>query len=496
MSPAAGTTFPPPGPTPAAGPITASARAVVADLVAGRVSPLELVEAAIARIEQVDPKVNAVPTRCFDRARAHARALMHGETGTAGKRGWLGGLPIVVKDLADVEGVRTTYGSPIFAAHVPQQTALHVRKLEANGAIVLGKSNTPEFGAGANTFNEVFGATRNPWNTDLTCGGSSGGAAVALATGMAWLADGSDLGGSLRTPAAFCSVVGLRPSIGRVPIGPSRCRFQTLAVTGPMARDVADLALMLDAMCGPDLDDPLAMELPTEAFTAAVAKAPELNRVGFSADLGGLVPVDPEVARIAGQAASRLTDLGAAVIENRSPDFGPTREAFEILRAAHFAYDKAPLLDAERERLKPEVVWNIERGLALTADEIGWAERERGLLQARIAAFFRDHDLLLCPAAIVPPFDVNLRYLESLGDHRFPTYIDWVAVTYAISLTGCPALSLPCGFTQGGLPVGLQLVAPPRAEARLLAAARALEEILGLRTAVPIDPRPPAKAAP
>ena len=200
---------------------------------------------------------------------------------------------------------------------------------------------------------------------------------------MAWLADGSDLGGSLRTPAAFCSVVGLRPSLGRVPMGPARCRFQTLSVAGPMARDVADLALMLDAMSGPDLDDPLAMELPAVAFADAVMATPELGRVGFSADLGGLVPVDPEIARVAGQAASRFAELGAAVIENRSPDFGPTREIFEVLRAAQFAADKAPLLDAERERLKPEVVWNIERGLKLTADEIGWAERERSLVQAQ-----------------------------------------------------------------------------------------------------------------
>jgi len=478
-----------PAPT---GLVAASARSVVAELAAGRVSPLELVEAAIARIEAVDPLVNAVPTRCFERARAHARALMQGGAAAAGKPGWLGGLPIVVKDLNDVEGVRTTYGSPIFAEHVPQQTALHVRRLEANGAIVLGKSNTPEFGAGANTFNEVFGATRNPWNTDLTCGGSSGGAAVALATGMAWLADGSDLGGSLRTPAAFCSVVGLRPSLGRVASGPARCRFQTLAVQGPMARDVADLALMLDALVGTDLGDPLATEPPAVPFATAVEQPPALGRVGFSADLGGLVPVDPEIARIAGQAAARFSELGAVVIENRAPDFGPTREIFEILRAAHFAYDKAPLLDAERERLKPEVVWNIERGLALTAEEIGWAERERGLIQARTAAFFEEHDLLLCPATIVPPFDVGLRYLESLGDYRFATYIDWVAVTYAITLSGCPALSLPCGFTQSGLPVGLQIVAPPRAEARLLAAARALEDILGTRDAVPISPRPPA----
>jgi amidase len=248
---------------------------------------------------------------------------------------------------------------------------------------------------------------------------------------------------------------------------------------------------MLDALVGTDLDDPLAMDPPAEAFAAAVLYPPALGRVGFSADLGGLVPIDPEIARIAGQAAARIADLGATVIENRAPDFGPTREVFEILRAAHYAYDKAPLLDAERERLKPEVVWNIERGLALTADEIGWAERERGLIQARTAAFFTEHDLLLCPATIVPPFDVSLRYLESVGDYRFPTYIDWVAISYAITLAGCPALSLPCGFTQSGLPVGLQIVAPPKGEAKLLAAARALEEILGLSRAVPINPRPP-----
>jgi len=468
----------------------ASAGAVVAELAAGRVSPLELVELSIERIERLDPLVNAVPTRCFERARAHARAIMQGARPAAGSRGWLGGLPIVVKDLAEVAGVKTTFGSPIFAEHVPDRTALHVARLEANGAIVMGKSNTPEFGAGANTFNEVFGATTNPWRTDLTAGGSSGGSAVALATGMVWLADGSDLGGSLRTPAAFCSVCGLRPSIGRVPMGPSRLRFQTLSVAGPMARSISDLALMLDAMSGPDLDDPLAMELPAESFAAAARRQPVLGRVGFSADLGGLTPVDAEVARIAGQAAARLADLGAAVIENKAPDFGPAREVFEVLRAALFAADKAPLLDAERERLKPEVVWNIERGLELTADEIGWAERERSLLQARTAAFFREHDLLLTPAAIVPPFDVERRYLEALGDHRFPTYIDWVGITYAISLTGCPALSLPCGFTQAGLPVGLQIVAPPRGEGRLLAAAKALEDLLGVQGAVPIEPRP------
>ena len=471
------------------------ARAAVAELRQRRISPLELVEAAIERIERIDPLVNAVPIRCFERARTRARALMQATPPADPEPGWLGGLPIVVKDLFEVEGVRTTFGSPIFADRVSTVTDLHVAQLEAKGAIVLGKSNTPEFGAGANTFNEVFGVTRNPWSTALTCGGSSGGAAVALATGMAWLADGSDLGGSLRTPAAFCGIVGLRPSLGRVMRGPAMRRFQTLTVNGPMARDVGDLALMLDAMCGTSLDDPLAIEPPALSFTAAAEQPCRPRLVGFSADLGGLVPVDPEIARLTGQAAARMGELGATVIENRSPDFGPAREVFEVLRAAHFAAEKATLLEAERERLKPEVVWNIERGLALTADEIGWAERERSLIQARVAAFFREHDLLLCPAAIVPPFPVELRYLETLGEHRFPTYIDWVAVAYAITLSGSPALSLPCGFTQAGLPVGLQLVGPPRGEARLLAAARALEEILAVGSSKPIEPRsPPASA--
>ncbi|MEZ5863124.1 MAG: amidase family protein [Geminicoccaceae bacterium] len=277
--------------------------------------------------------------------------------------------------------------------------------------------------------------------------------------------------------------------------GPASRRFQTLTVNGPMARDVADVALMLDAMCGTSLDDPLAVEPPAVSFAEAARRQPRLQRVGFSADLGGFVPVDPEVARVAGQAAARMAELGATVIENRSPDFGPAREVFEVLRAAHFAAEKATLLETEREKLKPEVIWNIERGLALTADEIGWAERERSLIQARVAAYFSEHDLLLCPAAIVPPFPVELRYLETLGEHRFPTYIDWVAVTYAITLSGCPALSLPCGFTQAGLPVGLQLVGPPRGEAALLGAARALEEVLAVGSARPIEPRTPPPAA-
>ncbi len=287
---------------------------------------------------------------------------------------------------------------------------------------------------------------------------------------MSWLADGSDLGGSLRTPAAFCGVVGLRPSPGRVPAGPDALPFATLSVDGPMARDVRDAALFLDVMAGFDPRDPLSYEAPAHPYAETVERRPQLRRVAFSPDLGGITPVDPEIAAICRAAAERLAGLGVEVVE-AAPDLGAAVAVFTTLRAAQFAAAMEPLLQAHRDRLKPEVVWNIEHGLGLTAAEIGRAERARGELQRGAAAFLAEHDLLLCPAAIVPPFPFTQRYLAELNGHRFPSYIDWVAVAYAITLTACPALSLPCGFTAAGLPVGLQMVGPPRGEAGLLAAA-------------------------
>jgi amidase len=470
-----------------------SARELVRRLKAGEVRPVEALEAALSRIEAVEPRLNAIPTLCEARARRQAERIEKGEIAPPEDgRGWLAGLPIVIKDLNDVEGVRTTYGSPIFADHVPGRSGFEVERLEARGAVILGKSNTPEFGAGAQTFNEVFGVTRNPWNTALTCGGSSGGSAVALASGEVWLANGSDLGGSLRTPAAFCSVVGLRPSPGRVPHGPVASPFQTLSVEGPMARNVRDLALLLDAQAGFDPRDPLSFDPPALPFVEAVERPPRLARVAFSADLGGITPVDPEVARICRAAAERFAELGCEVVLDACPDLSDSVEVFRVLRAEQFVTARAPLLERYRELLKPEVIWNIETGMKLTAEEIGRAERRRGQMQASAAAFFERFDLLLCPAAIVPPFPVERRYLEELGGHRFPSYIDWVAITYAITLTGLPALSLPCGFTEAGLPVGLQMVGRPRGEAELLAAAARLEDLSGIAPLLPIDPRPAA----
>jgi amidase len=465
--------------------IALSAREVVRLLQAREVSPLEAIDAALARIAEVDGDVNAVNTLCDERARERATVLADAPARTG--RGWLAGLPFLVKDLVEVEGVRTTYGSPIFADHVPERSAIQIERVEGRGGIVLGKSAAPEFGAGANTFNEVFGITRNPWDTRLTCGGSSGGAAVALATGMAWLADGSDLGGSLRTPASFCGVVGLRPSPGRVPEGLG-ASFDSLGVVGPMARDVRDAALFLDALAGLDRRDPRSFPAPPLPYAESVERPPALRRVAFSPDLGGIVPVDPEVAAICRRAAERFAAAGVAV-EEASPDLSTAREVFGVLRAAGFAAGMWELLRDHRELLKPEIVWNIELGLSLTRERIAWAERERGVLVDRLATFSQRYDLLLCPAAIVPPFPVEHRSVEQLGDHHFETYVDWITITSAITLTARPVLALPAGFTASGLPVGLQLVGPARGEDVLLAAGALLEGLLDARLDRPIEPR-------
>lgn len=465
-----------------------SATQAVQQLRDGHVSPLELVDAAIERIEAVDAQLNALPTRCFDRAREHARALMNrgGEPPQAAH--WLRGLPVAVKDLVDVAGVRTTYGSPIYADHVPQRSDLLVERLEANGAIVVAKSNTPEFGAGASTFNAVFGKTCNPWNGAKSVAGSSGGSAAALASGQVWLATGSDLGGSLRLPASFNAVLGLRPSPGCVARGPGQQPFSTLAVEGPMARNAADLALMLDAMSGAHPCDPLAVPAPAQAYTEQMRQTRPARRIGFSPDLG-LSVVDAEVAALCAQAAAALAGACDAELIDEAPDLSGAQDCFQTLRAAVYAADLSDTLARHRAQLKPEVVWNIEKGLTLTAAEIGAAEHVRARLVQNTGEYFQRCDLLVCPTAIVPPFDVDVRYVEQVGEHRFDNYVDWMTLTYAISLLGCPALSAPAGFTADGLPVGLQIVAPPRGEGRLLAAALALENATGIARRLPIDPR-------
>jgi amidase len=463
-----------------------TACAIVGKLTANEVTPLDLLDVLEKRIAEVDGKVNALPTLCFDRARDHAKALMKKP---AGERGLLAGLPVPLKDLFNVKGVLNTQGSPIFKDAISANSDLFVENLEANGGVVYAKSNTPEFGAGANTFNEVFGATLNPWDTTRSAAGSSGGAAVALATGTAWLAHGTDMGGSLRNPASFCGVVGMRPSIGRVAHTPASSIDRNITVHGPMARNVEDLALMLDAMSGEYAADPLSIPTLPSSFLSATRSGAKPKRVAYSPDLG-ITPVDPEVAAVTRKAAERLTAAGV-IVEEAHPDLREAHECFHVLRAFDFAMTKATLLRTKRDLLKPEVIWNIEEGLKLTVEQIARAEAQRVEMTARTVRFFDKYDLLLAPATIVAPFPIENRYVAECAGKKFDNYVEWLGIVYAITLVCCPALSLPCGFTASGLPVGLQIVAPPRGEAQLLAGAKVLEDILGVRGTTPIDPRAP-----
>lgn len=461
-----------------------SAVEAVAALRRGEVSPLELIEAAYDRIAATNGSVNAMVTLCPDRARDHAKRLMQQPVD---RRGLLCGLPIAIKDLSDVAGVRTTYGSPIFKDHVPAVSDPMVTRLEANGGIVIGMSNTPEFGAGANTFNEVFGETRNPWDTRLNAGGSSGGSAVALATGQVWLASGSDLGGSLRTPASFCSVVGLRPSPGRVARNPGELRFDTMSVEGPMARNVADVALMLDAMVGYDPMDPVSLPAPPESFLDAARAGTMPKRVAVSADLG-ITPVDPATRAVLAAAVEKMRMAGIEVVE-RCPDFAGVPTAFQTLRAIDYATSMRPLMDRYRDQLKPDVIWNVEKGLALSAEEIGQAQRRRSRLYGDMVAFLREVDVLIAPAACTPPRDIGERWVQSVDGVEFENYVDWLKIASVITVSSCPSLALPAGYTPDGRPVGLQIIGRPRGEAALLATAKSLESLFGLATNVPLNPR-------
>lgn len=464
--------------------IKQSANALVAGLKKGDLTPHDLLDALETRIGEVNSAVNALPTLCFDRAHKHADALMKKPVS---ERGLLAGMPVPIKDLADVAGVRSTQGSLIFRDNVPDVSDILVSHLENEGGIVYAMSNTPEFGAGANTFNEVFGATRNPWNTSCSAAGSSGGAAVSLATGMAWLAHGSDMGGSLRNPASFNHVCGMRPSPGRVATTRAGKVDGNLGQEGPMARNVEDLALLFDAMCGEEPGDPVSKPRPATSFLDQARSGWKPKRVAYSRDLG-ISPVDPEVAQIVEAAARRFEDAGV-VVEEAHPDLSEAKQCFHVLRALAFATGMKPLLENHRDKLKPEVIWNIEQGLALTADDLVRADHQRATMFQRTLSFFNEYDLLLCPATIVAPFPVENRYVEECDGHKFENYIEWLTIVSAVTTICSPALSIPAGFTGENLPVGIQIVGRSNCDGQVLAGGKLLEDILGLSNKVPIDPR-------
>jgi amidase len=444
------------------------------------VSAREVIAAHVQRIEAVDGAVNAMVTRTFDTALDRAAgaddALARGA-----EPGPLHGLPVAHKDLHDTAGVRTTYGSVLFAEHVPDHDTLVVHRMAQAGAISLGKTNTPEFGAGSHTVNPVFGATRNPYDLSRSAGGSSGGAAAALAARMISLADGSDLGGSLRNPAAFCNVVGLRPSPGRVPAWPVTDVADVLGVEGPMGRTVADAALLLSVLAGADPRVPLALDAPAprvqpDQVAALLARDLRGVRVAWSPDLG--LPVQRAVRDVLGPARQVLADLGCEVID-AAPDLSGADEVFRTRRAFRFATSFGPLLRKHRDRLGPNVVWDTERGLELSVADLSRATVRHAQVAARVSAFFESVEVLACPVTQVVPFDVTLDWVHDIDGQPQQTYLDWMASAYLISVTGLPAISVPAGFTPDGLPVGLQLVGRRRADWPLLQVAHAFEAATG-----------------
>ncbi|HEX9438375.1 MAG TPA: amidase [Roseiflexaceae bacterium] len=436
----------------------------------------EVMEAHLAQIAWVNPRVNAIvtllPEQAMQQARAADETLARGAQASP-----LHGLPIAHKDLFPTKGIRTTFGSPIFKDFVPDQDALIVERLRRAGAITIGKTNTPEFGAGSQTYNPVFGATLNPYDLTKTCGGSSGGAAVALACGMLPIADGSDMGGSLRNPANYCNVVGLRPSPGRVPSWPAEAGWFPLTVDGPMARTVQDVALMLSAIAGPDARSPIAIAEPGLRFAQPLERDFTGVRIAWSRDLGGL-PVDPRVTAALDAQRHVFEALGCAVADEE-PDWSGADEAFKAWRAWHFELMRGVLLDTHRDQLKDTVIWNIEAGKQITGPELGEAERKRTRLYHRVRSFMEQYEFLALPVSQVPPFDVKQPYISEINGVPMETYIDWMRSCYYISVTGLSAISVPCGFTPEGLPVGVQIVGRHQDDWGVLQLAYAFEQATG-----------------
>jgi amidase len=446
----------------------------IRDLVwARQLSATEIVEATLARVADRNPALNAIVTvnpRAVDEARGVDAALVRGEP-----PGLLCGLPVGIKDVTPVADLRTTYGSPVYADHVPVEDALVVSRLREAGAIVLGKTNCPEFAAGGNTFNDVFGRTRNPWDISKSAGGSTGGGAAALVAGMIALAEGTDLGGSLRIPASFCGVVGIRPSVGLVPTVPTDWLWDTLQVTGPMARTTADVALMLQVIAGASVRAPLGAPFTGRDLPAAVAAGiPPGTRVAYAADPAG-IGVDGDIEAICRAAALALRD-GRAEVEEIALDLAFARPAFLVLRGLWFVTQMFPRFE-HRDRFGPNVAGNIARGLETPLAQVGEAEQARNRLWRICEDLFTRADLIVTPCMAVPPFPVEQNYPETIAGQPMETYIDWIAPTFIWSMTGLPVASVPCGLDARGLPVGLQIIGSPMGEERVLALAAAIETV-------------------
>jgi amidase len=455
--------------------VDSPAREQLAAVAAGEVSARELLELHLRRIERANPVVNALVS--LDADRAMSAATEADERQARGEPlGPLHGLPFAFKDTHEVAGWRTTFGSPLMADHVSVHDDLIVERIRTAGVVPLGKTNVPEWAAGSHTFNPIFGTTRNPYDPSRSAGGSSGGAAAALAAGMVPLADGSDMGGSLRNPASFCNVVGLRPSLGRVPSWPTTNLWETTAVPGPMARTVDDVALLLSVIAGPDPRVPTASETPGAAFAPPLHGDLRGLRVALTVDLGGAFDVDRRVREVVDAQAAVLTDAGAVVTE-AYPDLVRAEETFRTLRAWLFQDAFGDVLAKQPDAFKPALADNIRAGADLTGSDVARAYTDRTRLTERMWRFFESYDVLAMPVSQVPPFSVDLEYPTEIEGRVQHSYLDWMRSAYFITVTGCPAVSMPAGFTPEGWPVGLQLVGPAGGERRLLEIAAAYERL-------------------
>jgi amidase len=438
-----------------------------------QISARELLELHLHRIDERNGDLNAIVALDVDRAHAGAAAADE-HLASGAPLGALHGLPFAFKDTHEVAGWRTTYGSTIFANHVPTADELMVERIRRAGVVILGRTNTPEFAAGSHTFNRVYGTTRNPFDRTRSAGGSSGGAAAALAAGMVPLADGSDMGGSLRNPASFCGVVGLRPSLGRVPQWPLSNQWESTSVGGPMARNVSDTALLLSVLAGPDPRAPMALGDPGSTFAPPLTGSLRGLRVAWSLDLGGAFEVDPEVARVV-EEAGRLVARSGAKVFGAWPDLSGADETFRTLRAWHFDAKFSSLLAEHPTAFKQTLADNIRAGRDLTGPDIAWAYTTRTTLAERMRLFFEKYDVLMLPVSQVPPFPTDQEYPTSINGVAMESYLDWMRSSFFITVTGCPAISVPAGFTPDGLPVGVQIVAPHGADRRLLEIAAGFE---------------------
>ena len=453
--------------------VDSTARDQAAAVRSRAVSARELLDLHLARIAERNPQLNAIVSLDEERAREGAAAADQALASGA-EVGPLHGLPYAFKDTHAVGGWRTTYGSPLFADHVPDADELLVERVRRAGVVVIGKTNVPEFAAGSHTFNTVFGTTLNPVDPTRSAGGSSGGAACALASGMVPLADGSDMGGSLRNPASFCGVVGLRPSLGRVPEWPLYNQWETTSVGGPMARNVGDLALLLSVMAGPDPRAPQALGDAGSSFAPPLAGSLAGLRVALSTDLGGAFEVDDEVAGVVSASASVFSAAGASV-SAAHPDLTGADDTFRTLRAWHLQAKLGRLLAQHPDSFKQSLADNIRLGETLSGADVARAYTQRTALSERMRQFFTSYDVLVLPVSQVPPFPADQEFPTAINGRPMATYLDWMRAAYLITVTGCPAISVPAGLTRDGLPVGIQIVAPHGADRRLLEIAAAFE---------------------